>query len=102
MYNYTLLTELYKRERKFQKVYTTFRPNLKGLFCSVFWVEILRLSTSVRLVFSVSPVTGKFYARHEANVNQGDPNDQYIRLLEQAKSLGPKNKFSSPKTESQR
>ncbi|XP_060839928.1 cilia- and flagella-associated protein 144-like isoform X2 [Rhopalosiphum padi] len=74
MYDYTLLVELYKKEKKFQKVYTTFRPNLKG----------------------------KFYARHEANVNQGEPNDHYIKLLAQAKSLGPKNKFPSPKTESQR
>ncbi|XP_008181497.1 protein FAM183A-like isoform X2 [Acyrthosiphon pisum] len=79
MYNYTLLVELYKKEKQFQKVYTTFRPNLKA-----------------------PPVTGKFYARHEANVNQGEPNDHYIELLAQAKSLGPKNKFPSPKTENQR
>ena len=52
--------------------------------------------------FIAPPVTGKFYARHEANVNQGEPNDHYIELLAQAKSLGPKNKFPSPKTENQR
>ncbi|XP_025410878.1 protein FAM183B-like isoform X2 [Sipha flava] len=79
MQNYNLLVELYRKEKKFQKVYTTFRPNLKG-----------------------SPVTNKFYARHEAYVNQGDPNSEYIELLAKAKSLGPKNKYSSPQTESQR
>lgn len=30
MINYNLLVELYKKEKQFQKVYTTFRPNLKG------------------------------------------------------------------------
>ncbi|VVC25284.1 FAM183 family [Cinara cedri] len=78
-YNYNLLVELYKKEKQFQKVYTEFRPNLK-----------------------VSPVTGKFYARHEANANQGEPNYHYVKLLAQVKSLGPKNKFPSPVTENQR
>ncbi|VVC38158.1 FAM183 family [Cinara cedri] len=78
-YNYNLLAELYKKEKHFQKVYTEFRPNLKA-----------------------TPVTVKFYARHEANVNKGEPNLHYIELLAQAKSSGAKNIFSSPITENQR
>lgn len=52
--------------------------------------------------FLVSPVTGKFYSRHEKDIDKGDPNDYYMELLTKAESLGPKNKFSSPQTESQR
>lgn len=54
--------------------------------------------------FSVSPVTGKFYSRHEKDIDKGDPNDyyEYMELLTKAESLGPKNKFCSPQTESQR
>lgn len=54
------------------------------------------------LSIAASPITGKFYARHESNVNQGDPNSHYIELLAQAKFLGPKNKYLLPKTENQR
>jgi len=32
MNNYILLEELYEKEKKFQKVYTNFRPNLKGQY----------------------------------------------------------------------
>lgn len=32
MCDYRLLVELYEKEKKFQKVYITFRPNLKGLY----------------------------------------------------------------------
>lgn len=63
----------------------------------------MRCSTNLCVtVVAGSPVTNKFYARHEAYVNQGDPNSDYIELLAQAKSLGPKNKYPSPQTESQR
>ncbi|XP_050425170.1 uncharacterized protein LOC126836121 [Adelges cooleyi] len=79
MNNHALLVELYKKEKQFQKVYTTFRPNLK-----------------------VSPITGKFYARHEATADQGEPKEHFILLLAQAKTLGSKNKYFSPKTENQK
>lgn len=54
------------------------------------------------LDFAVSPITGKFYAHHEESNKQSDPNDYYIDILKKAKSLGPKYKYSSSKTENQR
>lgn len=54
------------------------------------------------LGFAVSPITGKFYARHEESNKQSDPNNYYIDILKKAKSLGPKHKYSTTKTENQR
>ncbi|XP_050524438.1 uncharacterized protein LOC126896048 [Daktulosphaira vitifoliae] len=79
MKKHALLAEHYKKEKLFQNVYTTFRPNLK-----------------------VSPITGKFYAYHEATINKGNPHEHYLQLLALAKLLGPKNKYDSPKTENQK
>lgn len=48
------------------------------------------------------PITGKFYARHESNINQGDLNPEYVKLLLASKSQGPKDKSLYPLTENQR
>lgn len=80
MTDHLRMVELYKKEEKFQKLYTTFRPNIKA-----------------------SPITNKFYARHDAYVNLKDaPNSDFVEMLAKAKYLGPKDKYPAPLTESQK
>lgn len=99
IFSHALLIELYKKEKQFQNIYTTFRPSLNCKYYSGHFCNYLVLIDV--FYFVVSPITGKFYAHHEENNNQSDPND-YMELLKKAKSLGPKHKYSFAKTENQR
>ncbi|XP_054260720.1 protein FAM183B-like [Macrosteles quadrilineatus] len=74
-----VLTEIFKWDRKFFRVYTDFRPNLK-----------------------VSKVTPKFYARHEGSESLDSVDPETLELILNHCDKGPREKQKYPETENQR
>ncbi|KAG8256280.1 hypothetical protein J6590_072185 [Homalodisca vitripennis] len=74
-----LLKELFEWDRKFFRIYTDFRPNLKA-----------------------SNITPKFYARHEGSESLDHVDPETVKVIVDHHTKGPRERLSYPETESQR
>lgn len=76
MENENVLKEFYKKQEKCDRLFTNYRMNVKE-----------------------PVVTGKFYARHEAQVRSVD--NEQLKLFVKKLTDGPKEKYPNPQTENQ-
>uniref|UniRef100_A0A1B6GGK7 Uncharacterized protein n=1 Tax=Cuerna arida TaxID=1464854 RepID=A0A1B6GGK7_9HEMI len=74
-----LLKELFEWDRKFFRIYTDFRPNLKA-----------------------SHITPKFYARHEGSESLDHVDPETLKVILDHHTKGPRERLSYPETVSQR